>query len=65
MLQNLRNLIDWFVQEPHGDHASAGEDYQRPHRLIQQAGEDSLNNNHVFAPRDNQRTHVLFERARA
>jgi hypothetical protein len=48
MLQNLRNLTVCFVQEPHGDHAPAGEDYQRPHRLLQQAGEDSLNNKHVL-----------------
>ncbi len=56
MLQNLRNVIDWFVQEPHGDHAPAGEDYKRPHRLIQQVGEDSLNNNHVLL-------HVITSRA--
>jgi len=52
MLQNFTNLIVCFVQEPYGDHAPAGEDYKRPHRLLQQAGEDSLNNNHVLS-RDN------------
>ncbi len=56
MLQNLTYLIVWFVQEPHGDHAPAGEDNQRPHRLLQQAREDSLNNNHVFV-------HVITSRA--